>query len=236
MRRRRARAALLIGAAVVVAAAVVTLATDRRDLAFVNGVAPLEPVVTLRPHDVVCQEGVITRAPAASVQLVTYTAGQPGPPLQVDVHGHEHHRTVGSGRTASGYRTAFGEADTPVVAPTGEIRSDRSIDVCVENLGARDVALMGTPTKLRQSKLMMGAQDGPPLPGSLSLSFLQDHPVTLLAELPTALRRAALFHPPIVGAWTFWFLAAVMAIGVPLLLARAVSSAVKAGTVKRRRV
>ena len=55
-------------------------------------------------------------------------------------------------------------------------------------------------------------------------------PTTLLAQLPLALDRAALFHPPLLGAWALWVLAALVAFAVPVALAAAVAAAARSDT------
>ena len=52
-------------------------------------------------------------------------------------------------------------------------------------------------------------------------------PRSLLARLPDAFTHASQFKPGWVGAWTFWALAALVLIAVPLLLARALSGALR---------
>jgi hypothetical protein len=48
----------------------------------------------------------------------------------------------------------------------------------------------------------------------------------MLALVPDAFERAALFRPAWVGAWTFWVLLGLVVAGMPLLLMAAYRSAV----------
>jgi hypothetical protein len=57
------------------------------------------------------------------------------------------------------------------------------------------------------------------------LTFGRRHPTTALSLVPTMFRRAGLFHGGWVGAWTYWLLAALVALAVPALLVRALRDA-----------
>lgn len=219
---RGARALLLGGAALVVVAAVVALALDRRSLAFSNGVAPDQAVATLGPGQRACQRRVPVVEGFDRVAPTTDTGGRPGPALDVGILDHGSGRVIRMGRAARGYRTRINFPGAPATATVGRVRHEGAIDVCLRNTGSQPVQLVGTAVRRSsQSALDLGGGQPRPAGGNLQLTFLRARPVSLLTELPAAFRRAALFHPPVVGAWTFWALTALMAIAVPLLLARA---------------
>ncbi|MFL5819780.1 MAG: hypothetical protein ACJ76S_03755 [Solirubrobacteraceae bacterium] len=223
---RGARALLLGGAAAVVIAAVIVLATDQRRLAFTNGVAPRQAVATLTPGQRACQRRIPVIERFGLVAPATDTGGRPGPALGVSVLEHRSGGVIRVGRVPAGYRTRIDAPGAPATAEVGRVRSGRDIDVCLDNAGAAPVQLVGTSvTKSSQSDLEAGGRGQRPAGGNLQLIFLRERPISLLEELPAAFARAALFHPPVVGAWTFWLLAALVAVGVPLLLARALRSA-----------
>jgi hypothetical protein len=227
---RGARALLLGGAALVVVAAIVTLAVDRRRLAFSNGVAPHQAVAALAPGQRACQLRVPVIERFELVAPGTDTGGRPGPALDVSILDHGSRRVIRTGRVAPGYRTRVDLPGPPAIAAVGRVRRDRVIDVCLLDAGSRPVQLVGTAVRRSsQSDLAVGGRRRRPAGGNLQLTFLRERPVPLLTELPVAFRRAALFHPPIVGAWTFWLLTALMAVAVPLLLARALRLAWSAG-------
>jgi hypothetical protein len=46
----------------------------------------------------------------------------------------------------------------------------------------------------------------------------------MLATLPHAFERASVFRPGWVGPWLYWLLAAAVLLGIPVLLARALSA------------
>jgi len=213
---------LLGGAAVVVVAAVIALAVDRRRLAFSNGVAPNQAVATLAPGQRACQRRVPVIERFELVAAATDTGGHPGPALDVSVLDHVSRRVIGMGRVPAGYRTRIGAPGPAATAEVGRVRHGGEIDVCLQDVGPQPVQLVGTAVRRSsQSDLALGGRRQRPAGGNLQLTFLRERPVTLLSEMPVTFRRAALFLPPVVGAWTFWLLAALMAVAVPLLLARA---------------
>jgi hypothetical protein len=219
---RGARALLLGGAALVVVAAMVTLALDQRRLAFSSGVAPNQAVAALAPGQRACQRRVPVIERFELVAPATDTGGRPGPALDVSILDHGSRRVIRMGQAAPGYRTRIGVPGAPATAAVGRVRRGREIDVCLRDAGSQPVQLVGTAVRRSsQSDLAVGGGGQRPAGGNLQLTFLRRRPVPLLSELPAAFRRAALFHPPVVGAWTFWLLAALMAVAVPLLLARA---------------
>jgi hypothetical protein len=63
--------------------------------------------------------------------------------------------------------------------------------------------------------------DGEGIPGDLAVEFTSPEARSLLTRLPAAFRHASVFRPGGVGAWTYWVLIALVAIGAPLALARA---------------
>lgn len=218
---------VLGGAAVVLVAAVVTLLTDQRSVAFVNGVAPTSGVALLRPPQRVCQRDVAVFEPFGGIGLAAITAGRPGPALDVTVLDHRSRRELGRGRVPAGYRTAVATPTQLAVARLGRVRSRRSIDVCVKDAGSGLVLLTGTREPRPQNvDLVLIARGEPKIGANLALTFLSRRPSSLFTRLPTAFERAALFHPPFMGAWTFWLLAALVAVAVPLLLARGLRSAI----------
>ena len=220
---RGARALLLGGATLVVVAAIAALALDRRSLAFSNGVAPNQAVATLGPGQRACQRRVPVIEGFERVAPTTDTGGRPGPALEVAILDHGSGRVVRVGPAAGGYRTRINYPGAPTTATVGRVRHGGAIDVCVRNAGSQPVQLVGTAVR-RSSQSGLGLGGGGrqrPAGGNLELTFLRARPVPLLTELPVAFRRASLFHPPVVGAWTFWLLAVLIAVAVPLLLARA---------------
>jgi hypothetical protein len=224
---RRAAAVLLLGSALALVAALAVAAGDQRQLAFANGVGVLGPVATLQGGQRACQLQVPAVAAFASVRLAADTAGRPGPRLAAEVRDSASDRRLGQGTVPAGYVAAL---DTPAGYPStnvGAVRGDeREMDVCIANRGRTAVALGGDgKAEVGDSRLVV---DGQRRPGGLTLAFGRQQPTTLLAQLPVALERASLFHPPLLGRWTLWLLGALVAFAVPVALAFAVAGAVRA--------
>lgn len=213
---------MLAGAAIAVIAALATLAFDRRELGFVNGVIPLEEVATLAPGAEACQREVGIAEPFAAVRIGVETSGEPGPPLEVAVRGDGRNA---SGEALGGYVARRDLPETQPVASVGSIDAGGNVDICITNRGERSVALIGVQGDEAPEGQLEVRQLAEAASRDLHLSFLREEPTSLLAVLPQAFARAALFHPPLVGAWTFWLLALAVAVGVPLALAKALRAA-----------
>jgi len=214
------------GPAVVVAVAVLAIAglviaaaMDRRDLAFTPGVPMLGPVVQLDPGRQVCQRSLRVKAPFRAVELIPGPAPIVRGRLGVRVVDVRSGDVLGRGVVPSGQR-----GGRPVKARIGKVAGARLIDVCINDLGPRPVTLAGGRAEsVPGSRLTRGTKE---IEGyALSLRFFRDRPRSVLAQVPLIFRRAALFRPSVVGSWTFWALAALVALGVPLLLARALTDA-----------
>jgi hypothetical protein len=95
----------------------------------------------------------------------------------------------------------------------------------VRNAGIRRTAVYGNT--LAASPLSGASIGRRQLDTDVAVVFLDDRR-SMLAWLPRAFERASVFRPGFVGAWLFWALAAAVLIGVPLLLARALSDAARA--------
>jgi hypothetical protein len=70
---------------------------------------------------------------------------------------------------------------------------------------------------------------GEPGPVDLTLVFRPADSRSLLQSVPAMFRHAARFRPGWVGAWTYWALAALVALAVPLLCALALARAARDG-------
>src|SRR5206468_5663138 len=100
---------------------------------------------------------------------------------------------------------------------------------CFRNLGPGKALLFGD-TELGSVhptiSTSVASVDGHPLlADDIALVIPRPKPKSVLALVPEMFRRAALFRPGFVGAWTYWVLAALILIAAPLLLARAMASA-----------
>lgn len=216
MRRTGAIALTVCATGLVVLLAVAAL--DERELAFTLGVVPNGVALELEPGEQACQEPIDVAAEFAAVRVVPAADGLPGPALTLTVRDLRSGRTLGRGRTPEGYSPA-----EPQTARVGTVRRGQRVAVCVRNSGRAAVGLYGGPQQAaRTSRAVDG---GRPTGRDLSLVFLRGEPASALAVVPDMFRRAALWRPGWVGVWTFWVLAALVALAVPLLLARAALAA-----------
>jgi hypothetical protein len=93
----------------------------------------------------------------------------------------------------------------------------------VKDAGHSGVTLFGgAPLAARTSTAF---REGEAIPADLTLVFERARSRSMLAALPEVLERAALWHPGWVHAWTFWMLIVLVAVGLTLLLWRAIVTA-----------
>ena len=92
--------------------------------------------------------------------------------------------------------------------------------VCVRNAGSVPVAIYGAPADTPPD--LLGDPARRPLP---TFTFLREDSASMLSLLPDAFERASRFRPSWVGPWTYWLVLALVAAGVPALLAAALRSA-----------
>jgi hypothetical protein len=217
-RRPPGGALVLIALAILAIAGVAAAAAiDRRDLAFTPGVPALGPVVQVDPGREACQRQLAAKAPFRAVELI------PGPPpvvrgaVAVRVVDSHSGQVLGRGVVPPGR-----PAGQPLMARIGRVAGARRIDVCIRDLGPAPVTLTGGRAEsVPGSRLTSGPKE---IEGyALSLRFFRERPRSVLSQVPLIFRRAALFRPGLVGPWTFWALAALVALGIPLLLARALA-------------
>ena len=209
---RKATIAFLLVAAMGVAAVVLAATRDSRSLASTLGVVPQLVAVSIPPGKQACQTPIDVSASFASVQIRVGTYRRSGPPLSVITRRAGEPVILSVGRLAPGYPD--NSTQTVRVKP---VRAGQRVAVCILNRGNRPLALYGGPAlAARTSSATFAGKD---LGTDITLVFLRRHSVRLLAMLPTIFRRAALFHPTWVGAWSFWLLGAALILLVPLLLA-----------------
>ncbi len=205
---RSAVVTALIAAAAVLAVAIYA-AVRGDDLAFTPGVAPGVAIAQLAPGDEICQRP-LTVPPDAEFDRVALTLGAPEP-VRVTVRDARTGRVVRSARATGGRPAATG------VVPAGA-----RIALCVENAGTRPVPVYGNPGQA--ARATTAAVNGREIPFDVAMRF-ERAPRSLASLAPAMARRAALFRPGWVGAWTIWALAGLVALAVPALLVRAVRTA-----------
>ena len=219
--RSRAAIAVLAACAAGVLVVLLAAATDERHLAFSLGVRPSEPGVEALPGQEACQRDVDVEEPFDALTILPAAFFHPVPRLAVRVVDR-----------ASGARVAgalLGDGH-PENKPT-TIRLDRKVprgarvDVCFRNVGAWKLAFFSGPGS--DNEPSFGTLDGRYIRSDILIDFVRSRPRTTLAMIPDIFRRATLFHPRWVGAWTFWLLSAVLVLLVPLALAAAARAAAR---------
>jgi hypothetical protein len=215
MRRRAATAAL---AACLAGVAVVFLlgATDERHLAFSLAVRASEPGVVVRAGHEACQRDIDVEERFDAITILPAAYFKAVPRLELRVLDRASRRTIATGLLPVGHTEDI--PTTIRLAPA--VPKGGRVDVCFRNAGGWKVALFsGPPTDNEPS---FATLDGRLIQADILVDFLRTKPRTTLSLVPDIFRRAALFHPSWVGAWTFWLLAAVLALGVPAALVAAV--------------
>lgn len=214
---RRAVIGFALACALGFAAVLWRAGADERDVAFTLGAPPIKPVAELAPGEEVCQTPFPLQARAAGVRFEAGANGGPGMPLEVTVRSDD-------GRTLAVRRTPGGYAEhAPRTVRFAPIDAGRVISVCVRNRGPGEGHVYGDP-QVEGTGTVVGGDESDV---DISLRFLHERPRSALSLVPTMFRRASLFRFGWVGAWTFWTLAALIAVGVPLLCAFALARAVR---------
>lgn len=207
--RRALVAVAVLGALAVLAAA----ALDDRERAFSVGLPPVRVAAELPPGGSVCRAEIDVAEGFSRLRLDTASFGRTGPPLSVSAG-------AARGTVPAGYPD-----NSTVEVSVGEVPEGGRLDVCVTNDGDHRVALYGSPPDTPPDHL--GDPERTP---ELGVAFVREESRSMLALVPDAFERAALFRPAFVGAWMFWLLLGLVAAGVPLLLAAAYRSAVTDST------
>jgi hypothetical protein len=211
--RRGAAPALVVVAALGALAVVAAAALDDRERAFTVGLPATRLAAEVPPGERACRAAIDVPAGFSRVRVVTASFGRPGPALTITA-GATH------GEVPGGYPD-----NSSVEANVGEVAADQRIEVCVANEGDGRVALFGSPPDTPPDHL-----NDPELRPELGITFLRGEPRSMLALVPETFERASRFRPEWIGPWTFWVLLALVAVGLPLLLAAAYRSAVTDST------
>ena len=209
--RNLAVAAFGAAFAVVLVALAITAANDKASIAFTNGAAPIGEVLSLPPGRGACEPirsgSRFRRGPAsarsrnAAISSCVWRCARGGSSLG-----------VGDARLPADTGLAVVEFDRQV--------TERSLTLCVSNRSDARIGLIGAPGERAPRR------NGVVRTGDPTLVFLQQ-PRSLLARIPDAFEHAALFKPGFLGPWTFWFLAFLVLLVAPLLLAAALKRAVE---------
>ena len=211
----RSGVAVLLALAVAgVVAVLVVGAGDDRAVAHAVGLPAIGPAGTLAQGDRLCRRDIEVPVSFERVRVVTTIArGLPGPPLAVRVS-----QRGGDTRIA---RVPGGYPGGTVEARVGHFPAGATVDVCVRNLGVRDVVLLGLPPGV-----LLGDLGDTNVQVAFAVVFARDRPLSTLGQVPEMLQRAALFKP--VAPWLLWLLLGGVVLGLPALLVAALRSSAAA--------
>jgi hypothetical protein len=196
--------ALLVGAGAVLVIGLILLvlagASDRRGTAFSLDVPTGGPAAVLHTGQSTCATPIQAPQRFDAVTVWTTPAVPTAPPATARMQVH-----LAGGQTLSADLTPVaGESQFEYQAARAALPhpvAPGRLTVCVNWRGAGQLVLGGASA------------------AQLAMVFDRPDPPSLLGALPTALRRAALFHPGWVGAWTFWALLGGLLAGLLLVLA-----------------
>jgi hypothetical protein len=176
-----------------------------------------------------CQGPVRASSAFGGVRLWVWPVSHQTPGLMVQVRdraGNVVPATMRTDEVPPAPRTPAGDILSLYPTPTSRtalltrpIAPGQDVTVCVRNLGPGTASLMGAPANGLSGRFRVA---GRPRFIAMSLLFLRPHSRSLLSLLPTAFRRAALFRPTWVGAWTFWMLGLGLLLGFGLAAAAVV--------------
>lgn len=209
MSRRSGVLAFALAAGLGFAGLAVSAARGQRWTAFSLRVPAQRFATLLQPGVQACQTPVRVSAPTGGLEAWLYSGSAPGPALGVSVSDARNGKLFAVGRIPPTPR----ETTPPSSFPTPisrEARFDatvpagRRITVCFLNLGTTAMALMGGHPSATSGTLTTSRGS------AIALVFLRPHTQSLFSMLPTVFRRAMLFRPTWVGAWTFWLLAGAL--------------------------
>ncbi len=217
--------ALLAVVAVGLVVVAVAGARAERPEAFATGIEAVGPITVLERGGTVCQAPIEVPEPFGAVRFTVAPVGAVLGPVEVTVRGATPEavpqEAIGRGVLPRG--PLPGEV---TVALDRTVGAERRVAVCLTNRGPAGVQTWGDDFPARTP---VGSQavdeDGQPLPGDLFVRFPVEEPPSVLERIPATFEHAAPFKLGGVGTWVFWVLAALVLLGTPALLARAVAAA-----------
>jgi hypothetical protein len=208
--------------------------TNRSDRVQSLGVLPVSPVAPISAGQEVCQSSIALAEPLRRVRFNIGTQGKPGPALDVTVREPNTRAVLGRGAVKPGWI----DNGTPQEVTTGEIPAERYVAVCIRNRGPVRAYVFGEvshgqlgtgPVGVSPTVSTSSAEiDGQAIAGDLSMSFVSERPRSALSLVPAMFRRASVFRPEFVGPWTYWLLLVAVLVLAPLMLWRAVRTAIAA--------
>lgn len=215
----RRPAALFLGIAAAALVALTALAAaDERELAYTLGVGPADTVSNIWPGEEVCQRPLTAEDDFGAVRL--QVSARQRAELAVTAV------PLDDGRPLASARGSFPGGRSDLTLDFDEtVSQDTRFALCIRNVGSGVFAVYGGRSNARDGTAVY--ENGSLEQSDLTLVFLRDQPRSALSLVPEMFERAALFRPGFIGAWTFWVLLVLVAVGVPALMAAALRSAIE---------
>jgi hypothetical protein len=185
----------------------------KQSTAFSLDVPPTAPIVKLSPSGYACQGPIDAAAGFGSIAAdLSSTVNPsptvaPGPPIRLQVSSPSG-AVIASAEVPGGYR----QEGTVNFVLDRSVAAGRRIDVCLRTSGPGTAGVWGAVPGPGLAYSHVGSLRPGNVPGNaaIALLFIHRHRRSLLASLPAAFGRAALFRPGWVGSWTFWVLTAAL--------------------------
>jgi hypothetical protein len=194
-----------------------TAATDERDLAFTLGVRPTQVAAVVPSQESACQAPIYVSTETDSARLQVGTFGRPGAPLRISARNAQDGALVSAGNVHGGY------GDGSAVRAPARLPEGTRVSVCVQNRGTRRVALYGGPDQAARTSALRLA--GRPTGTDMTLVLERKEPRSIASMLPEMVDRAVLFKGGWLSSGLLWSIAVLVMVGVPALLAVALSRA-----------
>jgi hypothetical protein len=207
-----------------IAVAVAAGSSVRPDV-FTLGMDPVAPMAPLPHQRTACQAPIPVPDAFRAVALVLGPPNELRGPFDVTVRSATPTAVPGSvlARAAVPRERLHGEV---TVTLDRSVPAQRYVAVCVTNRGRAPADVWGDDSPQRTPATSLAVDErGRPLRGDLFLRFPDRHTASLLERIPAALSHAAPYKLGGIGAWAFWLLAALVLVGAPVLLVRALRAA-----------
>ena len=197
------------------------LLRERTPTAATGAPAPVNEItpIPVKPGSLLCAADVALGPRMQEAELIV-TGSRPVPPLVVRAHA--------PGYTSPAARIPASDPGThPVRAAIQPPPKETLGLLCVRNVGRTTAIFVGT-TELRTYTKLRTFVDGEPVAPDVALKFYERRQVSALGDLPGIVHRATIGRGFLGAEWVVWLLLALVAIGVPLLVLRALYGALTA--------
>jgi hypothetical protein len=231
MRKRRVAVAAIVLGVVAFAAVGLTLSAsaDQRTLAFSNGVNAFGLGGWVFGANQMCERDVHVEQAFDSIQFLIRGV-PPEPSLGLTVTRAGSRRVLARGVAPRGWARGLTRPSVSTTPLSRGVPAGGSVNICFRRAGGGKQAGILAGNKdlgADASHAVFVESHGRALKTGrdIHLVFLRQRGESVLSQIPAMFRRAALFRPSFVGAWTYWALLAVVLLAVPALLVRALWAA-----------